>query len=97
MPLALTPMGLFLFFSQIEGVIVECCTGHSTFTPLSTHLFSAYIDFTSIYNLFSNQDKGTQTGKSSNLYQIDHGNTQENYNRMYLFSSSEIDATESST
>jgi hypothetical protein len=73
------------FFDQVEGVIVGPYNSeHSTFTPLYTSIFYAYIDLVSNYNKMSSAVLGTQTGESSNLYQI-VDNYCEQYGSMYLY------------
>jgi hypothetical protein len=74
------------FFDQVEGVIVGPYNSeHSTFTPLYTSIFYTYIDLVSNYNKMSSAVPATQTGESSNLYQIVDNYYSGQYGSMYLY------------
>jgi hypothetical protein len=88
------------FFSQVEGVIVgDVSAYHVTFKPLSSTLFYGYIDLVSNYNHMSSSSQSTQTGESSNLYQICGTGCpySESYGSMYLYTVQTDENTETAT
>lgn len=82
----------------LEGAIVGTGSyGHASFTPLNTNLFTGYIDLVSDVNSLGSANLTTQTGETSNLYQIVTARYGESYNGMFLYTVQSNENTESST
>lgn len=86
------------YFSRVEGVIVGDSNGdHASFSPLSSEIFHGYIDLISTYNQMSSHSEATQTGETSNLYQVVTTAYSESYNGRYLYTVQSNEDTKTST
>lgn len=87
------------YLNKVEGVIVGYGGGeHASFTPLQSELFYGYIDLISDYNKMSSvYPSTTQTGETSNLYQVVNSYFGETYNTQYLYTVMFNEDTQTST
>jgi hypothetical protein len=86
------------YFNQVEGAIVGGPNlDHATFKPLNTNIFYGYIDLISAHNQMSTTVTGTQTGETSNLYQVVTSYYSESYGTGYLYTVQSNENTEGTT
>jgi hypothetical protein len=92
-----TGYGPINFFSREEGAIVgDGAYINVNFSPSGQTIFYGYIDLVSNYNKMTSACWGTQTGETSNLYQVTTSHFGETYGSMYLYTVMSNENTRSS-
>jgi hypothetical protein len=87
------------YLTDVEGIVVGYAGGeHASFTPLSSQLFSGYIDLISNYNHMSSSSKSEQSAETSNLYQTSISYSGSTYGtNMYIYTASFDENTKTGT